>query len=141
VHVLACAALTLAVVDAVVAVPVMLCGLNIMWFWKIIKGVIKLFTPKQAVLLKVGHWWNTTAPVALPVGMPFLHIQWLYLAANGCKTYLKLNLHKRFIWPRCCSLRRPALVAHHACCSTHPVTVRVVVPISLCDVAQSLTQQ
>jgi hypothetical protein len=24
---------------------------------------------------------------------PLCHIQWLYLAANGCKTYLNLNLN------------------------------------------------
>jgi hypothetical protein len=38
----------------------------------------------QLALLKLHNFYKTLWPKC--------HIQWLYLAAHGCKTYLNLNL-------------------------------------------------
>jgi hypothetical protein len=40
--------------------------------------------------MEVVYTVVTTKPP--PPGTPAAYIQWLYLAANGCKTYLNLNL-------------------------------------------------
>jgi hypothetical protein len=41
---------------------------------------------------------------------PKCHIQWLYLAAHGCKTYLNLNLNRQ---PRYSTAALPCLINLH----------------------------